>query len=124
MIVADIQLQPNSKMVQQIPASYNTFLYVIEGSVKVGEENKILNEAQVGWLDKFSENTRSEIILTAGERGARVILYSGEPTGDRIVSYGPFTADTEEEIKQLYSDYRQNKMNHITSVSEERKIML
>src|SRR5205085_8726253 len=59
-IIADIQMQPRITTTQYIPASYNTFLYVIEGSVKVGEEEKLLNKYQVGWLNRFAENAQSE----------------------------------------------------------------
>lgn len=116
LIVADIQLQAGVTTEQQIPASFNTFLYVIEGNVKVGDEN--LEQNQIGWLDKYSNKLQSEFKLTAGEAGARVILYSGEPQGDSIVSYGPFIGDTQEDIKRLYQEYRQGKMQHISTVAE------
>jgi redox-sensitive bicupin YhaK (pirin superfamily) len=124
MILADIQLQANSRIAQQIPASFNTFLYVIEGDLFVGEENKILIENQVGWLDRFSEDTGSELSLRSGEKGSRVILYSAQPTNDQIVSYGPFIADTQEDIKRLYKDYREGKMKHISTVPESQQILL
>lgn len=115
-ILADIQLQPGARSIQNLPASYNSFLYVINGSLKVGEDNSYLLEAQVGWLDHDAEEALSELNLHAGEQGARVILYAGEPTGDEIVAYGPFIGDTQEDIRRLYRDYRDNKMQHISSV--------
>jgi redox-sensitive bicupin YhaK (pirin superfamily) len=123
LIVADIQLRPNSIARQQIPASFNTFLYVIEGSLKVGEENKVLTEAQIGWLDKFSENTPSEISITAGETGGRVILYAGQPTSEEIVSHGPFIGNSQDDIIRLYQAYRNHQMKHITTVPASQKIL-
>lgn len=119
-ILADIHLDPNRKLLEEIPASYNAFLYVIAGDLKVGEENETLRESQTGWLSTFSESGTSELSLTGGTQGARVLLYAGQPTGDEIVSYGPFIGDTQEDIRRLYKDYRENKMKHISTVSEEQ----
>ena len=119
-ILADIHLAPNSTLLKELPASYNAFLYVINGDLKVGDENKILKEAQTGWLNTFSEQGASELRLTGGDKGSRVLLYAGEPTGDEIVSYGPFIGDTQEDIRRLYKDFRENKMKHISTVSEEQ----
>lgn len=122
-IVADIQLQPDVTTIQHLPASFNTFLYVIEGSVEVGDENKVLEQNQIGWLDRFSDHAQSQLKLTAGEAGGRVILYAGQPQGDHIVSYGPFIGDTQEDIRRLYQEYRKGNMQHISTVSDTQKIM-
>lgn len=122
-IIADIQLQPLVTTTLQIPASYNGFLYVIDGNVKVGDDNKTLKHDQVGWLEPSIENGESELQLTAGEAGVRVVLYAGEPQGDPIVSHGPFIADTQEDIKRLYYEYRSGKMEHISKVPSAQRIM-
>lgn len=118
LIVADIQLQPGVKTTQVLPASYNTFLYMLEGNINVGEDDKVLKEGQVGWLDKFSENSQSKLQLESGELGGRAILYSAEPQGDNIVSHGPFIGDTQEDISRLNQEYRQGKMKHISTYPE------
>ena len=123
-IVADITIEAGAATVQQLPANYNTFLYVVKGNVKVGEDGKQLNQDQVGWLDLFGETAQSELQLTAGEEGVRFILYAGQPTGDNIVPYGPFIADSSDEIQGLYKQYRQGKLQHITTVPESQRILL
>ncbi|KAA9355023.1 pirin family protein [Larkinella humicola] len=120
-IIADIQLQPGVSTTQQLPASFNTFLYVVGGSVGIGKEGKLLKENQVGWLDKFSGDALSDLQLTAGETGGRVILYAGQPQHDPIVSYGPFIGDTESDIKGLYQVFRQGKMGHVSVLPENQK---
>ena len=35
-----------------------------------------------------------------------LVLYAGQPQGDRIVSYGPFIGDSKEDIARLYTEYR------------------
>ena len=117
MVIADIAIEPSINTVLKIPANYNTFLYIIEGSVKVGEEGKQLNQQQVGWLDIFGADSQSDLQLTAGEEGVRFVLYAGKPTGENIVSYGPFIADSSEDIQRLFQEYRQGKMKHISTIS-------
>ncbi|HEY0677814.1 MAG TPA: pirin-like C-terminal cupin domain-containing protein [Chitinophagaceae bacterium] len=124
MIVADISIEAHTSTTQQIPANYNTFLYVINGSVKVGEEAILLNEEQVGWLDLSVDNAESDLILTAGEKQVRFVLYAGKPTGENIVSYGPFIADSSEEIRRLHQEYNQGKMKHISTVPDRQRILL
>ena len=114
LILADIQMQAGSSTLQNIPSSFTTFLYVLEGSLKVGEDDQMINENQVGWLDRFTDNTSSELRLTAGDAGVRFLLYSAQPQGNPIVSKGPFIGDSDEDISRLYSEYRQGKMNDIS----------
>jgi len=124
MIVADITIEAGTSTVQQIPANYNTFLYVIKGSVKVGEGKAQLNEGQVGWLDLSGDNVESDLHLTGGEEGVRFVLYAGKPTGENILSYGPFIADSSDDIQRLYQEYRQGKMKHISTVPDSQRILL
>ena len=123
-IIADITIREGVKTIQQIPADYNAFLYIIKGSVKVGEDSKKLNQDQVGWLDLLKTGGQSDLELTAGADGVRLVLYAGKPTDENIVSYGPFIADTSEDIQRLYRDYRQGKMKHISTVPESQRILL
>ncbi|MCE6991852.1 pirin family protein [Dyadobacter sp. CY323] len=115
-VIADIQLRPGAKTTQKLHAAYNAFLYVIEGTVEVGEDRQVLNDGQIGWLDKHTEDVESDLILSAGSSGGRVILYAGLPQNDPIVSYGPFIADREEEIKDLYRDFRHGKIRHVSEL--------
>jgi len=114
LILADIQMQAGVSTLQNIPSSFTTFLYVLEGSLKVGDDDKMINQNQVGWLDRYTDNALSELRLTVGDTGVRFLLYSAQPQGDPIVSHGPFIGDSQEDISQLYGEYRQGKMNDIS----------
>ncbi len=102
LLIADISMEAGTTSIQQIPANYNTFLYVLEGAVQVGENKTSLYKDQVGWLNIFDQNGGSELKLAAGEGGTRFVLYAGEPLREDIVSHGPFIADNSEDIVQLY----------------------
>jgi len=52
-----------------------------------------------------------------------VILYAAQPEHDAIVSYGTFIADTQDEIRELYRDFRQGKMSHVSTLPQDRQIV-
>jgi quercetin 2,3-dioxygenase len=122
LIIADIQLEPGVTTRQRIPGSYTTFVYVLAGNIRVGDQGQEVGPNQVGWLERYTDEAPSELELTAGEAGSRFILYAAEPQGDAIVSHGPFIADTQEDIRRLYQEYRQGKMKHITTVEASQRI--
>lgn len=123
LLIADIRLQPSATTVQHIPASYTTFVYVLEGSIQVGDEAGEVHQDQVGWLNRDFTEPVSELRLAGGKTGGRLVLYAGEPQGDPIVSYGPFIGDTQDDIRRLYQEYRQGKMNHIATVPASQRIL-
>jgi redox-sensitive bicupin YhaK (pirin superfamily) len=123
-IVADIAIEALATTILQIPANYNGFLYIIMGSVKVGEDGKQLGQGQVGWLNLSNDTTQSDLLLTAGDEAVRFVLYAGKPTGENIVAHGPFIADTTEDIQRLYWEFRQGKMKHISTVPQGQRILL
>jgi len=98
------------------------FLYVIDGSLNAGADGRMLTVDQVGWLDRADRPGVSELKLTGGDRGARLVLYAAEPQRHEIVSHGPFIADNMDDIRRLYSQYRTGKMEHINEVAAEQQI--
>jgi redox-sensitive bicupin YhaK (pirin superfamily) len=119
-ILAQIALEPANTLRESIPGNYTTFIYVLKGSVRVGDEEIVVNHDQVGWFER-SANSAEELQLKALENGTEVVLYAAEPQGHPIVSHGPFIADSMDEIKDLYAKYRAGKIQHIYDVSENQK---
>jgi redox-sensitive bicupin YhaK (pirin superfamily) len=124
MIIADITIAAGTTTVQHIPANFNTFLYILSGTVNVGEDEKALKQDQVGWLSLTADEAQSELKLTTGEEEVRLVLYAGKPLGENIVSHGPFIADSSEDISRLYQEYRGGKMKHISTVPQSQRILL
>jgi len=100
--MVEINLEPQASAEQEVPASYNGFAFVIDGSVQIGKT--VLNTGQVGWLDRPNDDGTSVLRVAAGESGARLILYAGQPQGDPIVSYGPFIGDSKQDIARLFTE--------------------
>jgi hypothetical protein len=50
-----------------------------------------------------------EVSLQAGANGAEILLLGGRPIGEPVAKHGPFVMNTENEIRQAYSDFRQTQ---------------
>jgi redox-sensitive bicupin YhaK (pirin superfamily) len=121
-ILAEIKMEPGASTTQILPADFHGFFYVLDGTVHVGADQQALTVDHVGWLDSSNEPGDSQVTLTAGDTGAHFVLYAAQPQHHQIVSHGPFIADSLDDIKQLYADYRAGKMEHITEVSAEQQL--
>lgn len=103
--LVEIVLDAHASFAQDLPASYNGFVFVAGGSAIAGGNLCPLATGQVGWLDRPTAGGSSRLQMAAGPDGARLILYVGKPQGDPIVSHGPFIGDTRDDIVRLYNEY-------------------
>jgi quercetin 2,3-dioxygenase len=104
----EIILEKGSSIVQDLPGSYNGYIYVLEGSGAFGENKVEAKKGQAMWLGSSDDSELSGIQFTANEN-LRFVLFAGEPIKEPVVAYGPFVMNTEEEIRQAYQDYREGK---------------
>jgi redox-sensitive bicupin YhaK (pirin superfamily) len=116
--MVEINLEPHASAEQDIPASYNGFAFVIDGSVQIGDT--VLNTGQVGWLDRPSATGTSVLRMAADESGARLILYAGQPQGDPIVSYGPFIGDSKQDIARLFAEYQAGRFPRLSELKKQQ----
>ncbi|ETZ20522.1 pirin family protein [Pedobacter sp. V48] len=98
----DIKLNEGAETTTSIPAGHNTALLVVNGSVQVNDE--IVGEHSF----VLFENKGEEIHIKANQQSV-VLLLSGEPLNEPIVSYGPFVMNTEAEIRDAIADFNMGK---------------
>ncbi|MED0661069.1 pirin family protein [Bacillus smithii] len=108
--MVEIDLEPKASIVQDLPGSYNGFLYVLEGSGFFGVDETEGRAGQVLFLTRDNEDSDSIIKITAKEK-MRVLLYAGEPINEPVVAYGPFVMTTQEEIRQAILDFQNGKFH-------------
>jgi len=116
--MVEINLEPHASAEVDIPASYNGFAFVIGGSVRIGDTE--LNTGQVGWLDWPTDNGTSVVGVVAGESGARLVLYAGQPQGDPIVSHGPFIGDSKRDIARLFAEYQSGGFPRLSELKKQQ----
>lgn len=115
--ITEFLMEPRTSVDQDIPTSYNGFAFVIGGSVSIGKEATLLKAGQVGWLDRPDGEGPSVVSVAAGDDGARLVLYAGQPQGDEIVSHGPFIGDSRDDIVRLYSEYRAGQFERMSDLA-------
>jgi redox-sensitive bicupin YhaK (pirin superfamily) len=120
--IAEIAMEARAHVEQEIPTSYNGFAYVIDGALGIGEDGALLKAGQVGWLDRPETEGTSVLLMVAGEEGARVVLYTGQPQGDPIVSHGPFIGDSRDDIVRLYAEYRAGRFDRLSDLARRTRI--
>lgn len=108
--MVEIRLEPGAQVTQDLPGSYNGFLYILEGSGVFGSNEAEGHAGQVLFLSSAEKDTESEISLTAKEK-LRLLLYAGEPVNEPVVAYGPFVMNTREQIQQAIVDYQSGKFD-------------
>ena len=101
---------PGATVTQDLPGSYNGFLYIVDGKGAIGNENTVGNKGQVLWLERGVKGEQTEVKIHAEEK-LHVLLYAGEPIGEKVVARGPFVMNSEEEIIQAYKDFREGKFD-------------
>jgi redox-sensitive bicupin YhaK (pirin superfamily) len=110
-----LALEPHAKFQQDLPSSYSGFVYVLEGSVQIDAAR--IAAGQVGWL---APSPFSDVAISADERGARLLLYAGEPIGEPLVHHGPFVAGSPTEINGFYRRFRAGEFTSMSQLAHAR----
>ena len=90
-------------------------VYVFQGSVRVGDEDKEVRDGQMALLGP------GDVVRFRGvEGGGRLLLLAGVPVAEPVARYGPFVMNTQEELAEAVRDYQSGRMGEITRTAEVR----
>jgi len=120
--LVDFRLDSDQTVEQEIPADQNGLVYVLEGSVQIGDQT--VSAGQAGWLNHTSAIGSSTLTLRSRHEATHLVLYAAQPHHAPIVSHGPFVGDTMDDIARLYNEYRNGKMPHVKNLPDDRKLEL
>jgi redox-sensitive bicupin YhaK (pirin superfamily) len=115
--LAELRLDAGAELEQELPATYNGFLYVLDGTLLVGDI--ALAAGQVGWLDRPDADGESRLHLAAGEAGAHAVLYAGEPQHRPIVTHGPFVGGSRADLMRMSRDFMSGKFQRMSELARE-----
>ena len=103
----NVKLNQGAKAEFEMPASYNTGLLVIEGSI-------LVNGTTIGPTNHFvlMANDGEQFTIEATE-DAIVLVLGGEPINEPIAAHGPFVMNTREEIVQAFEDFNKGKFGFL-----------
>jgi quercetin 2,3-dioxygenase len=100
------KLNKGAKVAFSFPAEYNTAVLVIEGGVKVNED-----EAAANHFVLF-QNEGEEFMIEALEDSI-VLILSGAPINEPIAAHGPFVMNTRAELAQAMEDFNMGKFGYL-----------
>lgn len=102
-----VNLQKDTEFEFELPTDFNTALLVLEGGVEI-------NTAQTATQNQMAllQNNGHKIKLKATQNSVILVL-SGNPLNEPIVSYGPFLMNTKQEIIQAIEDFNAGKFGEL-----------
>ena len=99
-IYFDVELKKNKEFNFDLPSTHNSLIYLINGKIKIGNNNhqKVENS-------KLILLERGEKLKVYASTNAKFLLIAGKPIEEQIARGGPFVMNTKQEILQAVEDY-------------------
>ena len=101
---ATISMQKDTRIEIPIPSAHNACIYLLDGKITI--DGYGLAEGMHAVLFK----TDGEGIAFHALEPTRILLMSGLPLNEEVVSHGPFVMTTQTEILEAMRDYQMGKM--------------
>ena len=101
---ATLELKKGGRISIPIPAHHNAFIYLLDGKLTVD------GFGLVEGLNAVLFEKDGDGITMEAKEDTRVLLVSGEPLNEKVVSHGPFVMNTETQILEAMRDYKMGRM--------------
>lgn len=100
----DVAINGEEEMQFEVPETYTVLACVFNGSGTIGEED--FQNAVSPCLCALGKG--NQLRVKAGSDGMRFLLLGGEPLKEPIAWRGPIVMNTDEELKEAFSEYYNN----------------
>lgn len=102
----DIEIQPGGRLVQSLPAKWNSFAYSLQGNVMwdTGATSQEVPQYHITVFEQMGDQVIATVPSDA-KIPSRLILVAGLPLDQPIVQYGPFVLNDASEVRQAMMDY-------------------
>lgn len=107
--MVELRLDHGARVAQELPAEYNGFIYIIEGSGRFGREGTVGHRDQTLWLERTLDGDGESSVSIEASTPLRAVLIAGMPLGEPVVARGPFVMNTEDELAEAFADYRSGR---------------
>lgn len=96
----DVELNKNKEFSFKLPETHNSFIYLIKGEIKIGNQDhdRIIDSALILL-------THGKDLKVKASTNAKFLVISGKPINEQIARGGPFVMNTRAEILKAVEDY-------------------
>jgi redox-sensitive bicupin YhaK (pirin superfamily) len=101
---ATLELKKDGNISIPLPSGHNAFIYLLDGKLKVD------GFGLVDGLNTVLFNNDGDAVTFQAVENTRVLLLSGKPLKEKVVSHGPFVMNSETQILEAMRDYQMGKM--------------
>ena len=102
-VFLDIRIEAGQTLDLPIPVTHNAFLYVQEGALTIGEDERAVPERTMAIL---SNTPDAAGVHLRAQVATHFLLIAGRPLNEPIAQWGPFVMNTREQIEQAVDDFR------------------
>ena len=106
--VFDVELKAGERVELGLPEGHNGAVVLRSGNLLLNDAERLRGEAGIATLSASGDS-----IVLESDGLSTLLLLSGKPINEPVVSYGPFVMNTQEEVRQAMNDYRAGKMGHL-----------
>jgi redox-sensitive bicupin YhaK (pirin superfamily) len=102
-----VRVAPGGSLAQAVPAGWNAFAYLIDGTAHLGGHPVAARHAALlGDGEEILIENRADVPLS-------LLLIGGAPLREPVVQYGPFVMNSQQEILQAIRDYQSGAMGKL-----------
>lgn len=101
----DLHLPAGSRFEQKLPAGHNALVYVYRGEVSIADKAVPVQRMAI-----LANEAQADGVVISASVDAKLLLISGQPLKEPIVQYGPFVMNSQDEIYQALSDFRDGRL--------------
>ncbi len=105
----DLHLNGGTETEMCLPSGQNAAVFLLKGSVVVNGETELSGEAVMALL-----TPEGSLVRLKANGDSTLLMMSGEPLNEPVVSRGPFVMTTREELAEAMDDYRAGRMGHLS----------
>ena len=105
-ILSSLRLNSKANLNLELPQNFNSSVLVLEGEVEINNQNITENQMVLFKNDGDSIQIKSN-------NNSLVLVLSGEPLNEPIVSYGPFLMNTKQQIIDAIEDFNAGKFGEL-----------
>lgn len=105
--ILDVTIQPGGRISQALPQGWNAFAYTLSGDTVFGsnDSTRIVKEFHNVVFEQAGDLVEASVPDNADSE-ARFLIVAGQPLDQKVVQYGPFVLNSQEEVYQAMLDYQ------------------